>query len=214
MLSAGTRNHFARDLGLDTEDPAAGLTALTDGVEVRVDLGRIGGRPFVTDAAFGAYADLAQTQAFREDRASAALDLLPELLAAPDAPVLRLRAPDATVAASQAVLVSNNPYGAEDIAGLGRRSQLDGGILGLLAITLRSARDAVKLLRGRRSGLVTVTTATEAVVEADAPEISVGIDGEAVSMATPVRCSIRPGALRVRVPRWRPGSAASAARAG
>ena len=33
----------------------------------------------------------------------------------------------------------------------------------------------------------------------------VGIDGEAVILPTPVRCTIRPDALRVRVPRHRPG---------
>ena len=41
VISAGTRNHFALDLGLDREDPAAGLAALTDGEELRVDLGII-----------------------------------------------------------------------------------------------------------------------------------------------------------------------------
>jgi len=48
-------------------------------------------------------------------------------------------------------------------------------------------------------------TGHEVVVDADAPEIPVGIDGEAVMVPTPVRCSVRPGALRVRVPRHRPG---------
>jgi hypothetical protein len=42
-------------------------------------------------------------------------------------------------------------------------------------------------------------------VDADVPEIPVGIDGETVMMATPVRCTIQPRALRVRVPRDRPG---------
>src|SRR5580692_70177 len=35
VISAGTRNHFAMDLGLDRENPAACLDALTDGVEQR-----------------------------------------------------------------------------------------------------------------------------------------------------------------------------------
>jgi Diacylglycerol kinase catalytic domain len=39
VISAGTRNHFALDLGLDREDPSRCLEALTDGVELRVDLG-------------------------------------------------------------------------------------------------------------------------------------------------------------------------------
>ena len=44
VISAGTRNHFALDLGLDRDNPAACLDALTDGVEQRIDLGVIGGR--------------------------------------------------------------------------------------------------------------------------------------------------------------------------
>jgi len=54
VISAGTRNHFALDLGLDREDPARCLDALSDGVEVRVDLGRIADRTFVHNASFGA----------------------------------------------------------------------------------------------------------------------------------------------------------------
>ena len=48
-------------------------------------------------------------------------------------------------------------------------------------------------------------TAKEVTVTADTPRIPVGVDGEALSLPTPVVCSIRPGALRVRVPRNRPG---------
>jgi hypothetical protein len=44
------------------------------------------------------------------------------------------------------------------------------------------------------------------VVDADVPEIPVGIDGETVMMPTPVHCAIRPRALRVRVPGDRPGT--------
>ena len=56
VISAGTRNHFALDLGLDREDPSRCLDALRDGVELQVDLGFIGERPFVNNASFGAYA--------------------------------------------------------------------------------------------------------------------------------------------------------------
>ena len=62
------------------------------------------------------------------------------------------------------------------------------------------------LLRGARGQGLTALTADEVVVDADAPEIPVGIDGETVMMPTPVRCAIRPGVLRVRVPRDRPGT--------
>jgi hypothetical protein len=49
VVSAGTRNHFAMDLGLDRERPDLGLEALRDGVEVDLDLGLINGRTFVNN---------------------------------------------------------------------------------------------------------------------------------------------------------------------
>jgi hypothetical protein len=101
--------------------------------------------------------------------------------------------------------VANNPYGTGDIAGLSRRARLDRGILGVVAVRVGSAREAVGLVRGAHAPGLRVLTAKEIVVTAGAERIPVGIDGEAVSMATPVRCAIRPGALRVWVPRDRPG---------
>ena len=118
---------------------------------------------------------------------------------------LSATAGDATIAGPQALLVSNNPYEGGDIAGLGRRARLDAGTLGVVAVTVNSALQAATLLRGACGQGLTTLTAGEVVVDAEAPEVPVGIDGETVMMATPVRCTIRPKALRVRVPRDRPG---------
>ena len=92
VLSAGTRNHFALDLGLDRENPAAGLDALTDGVELHIDLGTINGRTFVNNASFGVYAAVVQSPAYRNDKIRTSLDMLPELLTRQRGPVLRVRA--------------------------------------------------------------------------------------------------------------------------
>jgi diacylglycerol kinase family enzyme len=205
VISAGTRNHFAMDLGLDREDPARCLDALTDGVELSLDLGLIGGRTFVNNASFGAYAAVVQSPAYRDDKTRTTLDMLPDLLVGQRGPRLRLRVGSTVVDGPQAVLVSNNPYEANDVAGLGRRTRLDTGELGVLAVTVSGAADAARLAQGRRSRVLTVVTGDEAVVEADAPAIPVGVDGEALTMPTPVRCTLRPAALRVRVPRDRPG---------
>ncbi len=75
VVCAGTRNHFAMDLGLDRDDPATCLDALTDGVELRVDLGFAGGHPFVNNASFGAYAAVVQSPAYRDDKIGTILDL-------------------------------------------------------------------------------------------------------------------------------------------
>jgi hypothetical protein len=68
-----------------------------------------------------------------------------------------------------------------------------------------NAAEAAGLLRGPQAAGLTVLSAPEVVVGADADEIEVGVDGEALVLPTPVRCRIQPGALRVRVPRHRPG---------
>jgi diacylglycerol kinase family enzyme len=205
VISAGTRNHFALDLGLDREDPSRCLDALRDGVELQVDLGMIAGRPFVNNASFGAYAAVVQSPAYRDDKRRTTLDQLPGLLAGQQGPRLVARAENVTIEGPQAVLVSNNPYGTGDIAGLGRRARLDRGTLGLFAVTVTSAVQAAGLLAGTQSRGLARLAAREVVVDADAAQIPVGVDGEALLLDTPVRCTVRPAALRVRVPRDRPG---------
>jgi diacylglycerol kinase family enzyme len=206
VISAGTRNHFAMDLGLDRENPAACLDALTDGVEQRIDLGIIGGRTFVNNASFGAYAEVVESPAYRDDKRGTTLQMLPDILSGHRGAKLTARAGNVAVTGPQAVLVSNDPYEMTDIAGLSRRARLDTGTLGVVAVTVDSAAAAVELLRRGRGHGVTRFTAEEVVVDADVAEIPVGIDGETVKMAAPVRCTIRPRALRVRVPRDRPGT--------
>lgn len=205
VVSAGTRNHFALDLGLDRDDPATCLDGLTDGVELRVDLGIIGGRTFVNNASFGTYAEIVQSPAYRDDKASTTLRMLPDQLAGHRGARLSVHIGDVTIEGPQAVLVSNDPYGSTDLAGLGRRARLDHGVLGMVAISVANARQAVGLLRrSRQRGLIRLTAA-EVVVSADKAEIPVGIDGEAILMPTPVRCTTVPRTLRVRVPKNRPG---------
>ena len=80
VISAGTRNHFALDLGLDRDDPSTCLDALRDGVEVRADLGMIAGRPFVNNASFGAYAEIVQSPEYRDNKEGTILSMLPDLL--------------------------------------------------------------------------------------------------------------------------------------
>jgi diacylglycerol kinase family enzyme len=205
VISAGTRNHFALDLGLDREDPATCLDALTDGVELRVDLGIIGDRTFVNNASFGAYAEVVRSPAYRDDKRGTTLQVLPDLLKGHRGARLSAQAGDTRIDGPQALLISNDPYEMSDVAGLGRRARLDTGSLGVVAVRVDTARQAIELIRrGHGKGLTMLTT-DEVTVDADAPEIPVGVDGETVMLPTPVRCTIRPRALRVIVPKERPG---------
>ncbi|MEV6945202.1 diacylglycerol kinase family protein [Streptomyces sp. NPDC051172] len=205
VISAGTRNHFALDLGLDRDDPSRCLDALTDGVELRIDLGFVSDRVFVNNASFGVYAQVVQSAAYRDDKVGTILQQLPELLTHESGPRLTVRAAHVLMDAPQAVLVSNNPYQVGDAVGLGRRTQLDSGALGVLGVNVDNVAQAVDLLRGPHSRGLTALTADEVVVDADVPEIAVAVDGEALLLPTPVICRIAPGSLRVRVPSGRPG---------
>jgi diacylglycerol kinase family enzyme len=234
VVASGTRNHFALDLGLDLEDPRRCLDALgEDAVELRVDLGLVGGHPFVNNASFGAYAAIVQSPAYRDDKRRTTLELLPDLIAGQRGPHLHVTADGSAdgsaggstdgatggstagsahgssgrfvMDAPQALLVSNNPYEAADIAGTDRRARLDTGRLGVLSVKVTSAWQASRLLRPRHRTGVQRAEATEVVVQADADEIPVGVDGEAMLLPVPVRCTLLPRALRVRVPADRPG---------
>jgi diacylglycerol kinase family enzyme len=205
VISAGTRNHFALDLGLDREDPSACLRALTDGVELLVDLGTINGRVFVNNVSFGAYAEIVETPAYRDDKLNTTLNTLPDVLQGHRGARLLARADGVEISAPQALLVANNPYGTGDIAGLGRRARLDRGLLGVVGVRVSSARQAIDLLRGRHAAELKVLATKKIEITADAARIPVGVDGEALSMSVPVSCAIWAHALRVWVPRDRPG---------
>jgi diacylglycerol kinase family enzyme len=205
VISAGTRNHFALDLGLDREDPSRCLDALRDGVEARIDLGEINGRPFVNNASFGAYAEIVDNPAYRNDKRGTTLDTLPDLLSGRRGAHLVAEADGLVIDAPQALLVSNNPYEATDLAGMGRRARLDRGRLGVVAVQVASARQAVGLLHGATQRGLLRAEAQEVLVSSDEAAVPVGIDGESVQLDTPVRCTVRAGVLRVRLPRARPG---------
>jgi hypothetical protein len=82
---------------------------------------------------------------------------------------------------------------------------MDGGVLGVIGVRAANAVQAARMLRGRRAPGLTLIVTEEVVVDADVEAIPAGVDGESVRLTTPVRCRVRPGALRVRVPRDRPG---------
>ena len=207
VVCAGTRNHFAMDLGLDREDPARCLDALTDGEELRVDLGTVGGRPFVNTVSFGAYAQIVQRPEYRDSKAGTVLDALPDLLLGYSGRPLRARADGTCLDDQQALLVSNNPYARPDpLAAGGRRPRLDRGTLGVIGVRVDNAAQAAEIaLRGERASALHVLTSTRVTVDCAAACIPVAVDGEALDLPTPVTCTLRPGGLRVLVPRHRPG---------
>jgi diacylglycerol kinase family enzyme len=207
-IPAGTRNHFALDLGLDRDDVVSAMDAFTDGVERRIDLARVGERVFVNNASLGVYAKVVQSEEYRDAKRETWTRMLPDLLG-PDAPPpgYRFTAPDGSSCDDAAlVLVSNNPYQLTHFAGAGTRARLDTGTLGVVAARVRGPGDVSKLVAlelagqaGRFPGLLSWTTPTLEVRSRD--PVAVGLDGEALVLRPPLRFESEPRALRVRVPR-------------
>lgn len=205
VIPAGTRNHLAMDLGLDRSRPDRALDALVEGEELTIDLGTIGDRRFVNTASFGAYAEIVERPDYRNDKLRVSLDVLPEVLRGYEHTHFTVTAATFTATDPTAALISNNPYDTGDIAGLGRRSRLDGGMLGLLCVHVRPPVPPHRLARElNEHPPVRATTAAEVVVDGPTRWIAAAIDGESIQLETPVHCRIQPGSLRVRVPRLRP----------
>ncbi|GEL19770.1 diacylglycerol/lipid kinase family protein [Pseudonocardia asaccharolytica] len=217
-VPAGTRNHFALDLGLDRSDVAAALDAYTDALERRVDLALLGDRIFVNNASLGVYATVVQSEAYRDAKLATTAQLLPDLLG-PGAEGFDLSfdRPDGTVARSAGVvLVSNGVYRLDSLNGFGSRARMDAGVLGIVTVTVDRARDLPALLSAESTGRLRQFhgyrewTAPEFEVGSGRPLVDVGVDGEALRLPPPLRFRILPGALRVRVPRHAPGAAPAA----
>ena len=79
-IPAGTRNHFALDLGVDRDDVVGALDAFVDGGERRVDLAEVNGRVFVNNVSLGLYADAVQRDGYREAKLRTILDTVPDVL--------------------------------------------------------------------------------------------------------------------------------------
>src|SRR5947207_3155894 len=133
-VPAGTRNHFALDLGVDRNEVVGALDALVDGGEARVDLAEVNGRVFVNNVSLGLYADAVQRPGYREAKLHTLLGTVPEVLG-PDAktPDLRWSGPGGSKSAV-AILVSNNTYRLGRALGSGTRPRLDRGVLGMTVL--------------------------------------------------------------------------------
>lgn len=206
-IPAGTRNHFALDLGLDRDDVVGALDAFTDGVERRIDLACVNDRVFVNNASLGVYAKVVQSGAYRDAKLGTWTDMLPDLLGPDAEPIdLQFTAPDGTSCDdAPLVLVSNNPYELTHLSGAGTRERIDTGTLGIVAARVQSS-DISKLVAleligqaGRYPGLLS-WSAVEFEVHSGAP-VEIGLDGEALVLDAPLRFASMPGALRVRLPR-------------
>ena len=207
-IPAGTRNHFALDLGVDRDDVVGALDAFVDGGERTVDLAEVNGRVFVNNVSLGLYAEAVQHEGYRDAKLRTLLDTVPDVLG-PSGEGLDLRwsGPDGEVHRSGAViLVSNNRYRLGKVVGSGTRPRLDDGVLGMAVIGAAAGTAAAN---GSPRGRWRQWSAPTFEVDSDRP-VPAGIDGEALKLDPPLRFGIRPGVLRVRIAPAHPGASPSA----
>lgn len=181
----GTRNHFARDLGLDRRDPVAALDAFA-GEERRVDVGRAGERLFLNNVSIGSYASLVHGREVHRRRRESLATARALLRTLHQPHRLRLRVDGETLAV-RVVLVANNSYELK-LFELGARNNLTGGRLHLYSASGLLPTDWQERI-GERFEVAGNGT------------LRAAIDGEPVELETPLELAVEPGALRVLLPR-------------
>ncbi len=187
-VPAGTRNHFALDLGVDCDDVVGALDAFLEATERRVDLARVNGRVFVNNASLGLYGEIVRSPDYRDAKLRTILEMLPELIG-PGAEPFDLRYRNGVgvaCAGVDVIVVSNNPYDLDPRRSPQTRGNMDGGVLGVVAVP------GGPLFRGWSQWTVPTFE-----VDSDA-EVNVGLDGEAVSLEPPLQFESLSSALRVR----------------
>ncbi|MGZ5418514.1 MAG: diacylglycerol/lipid kinase family protein [Nocardioides sp.] len=191
-VPAGTRNHFALDLGVDRHDVGGAVDAFSTGFERRIDLAEVNGQVFLNNVSLGVYGDAVRQSAYRDAKVRTLAEAAERVLGpSGEAPALRLvdEAGDEHTDLA-VVLVSNNPY-ALDPPAPGTRPSLAGGTLGMLILDAPG--------KGHPPGRAWISA--DFGVSAPGP-VHAGIDGEAVTLTGPLlRFTSRPAALRVRIPR-------------
>lgn len=207
VVPAGTRNHLALDLGLDRDDVVGALDAYGDAVERTMDLADVNGHVFVNNVSLGLYAAIVRSPEYRDAKVDTTLATLPQALGPESEPFdLRFTGPDGIERkGAHLIQISNNPYGGT-AAAAGSRPRLDTHRLGVISLVLGTGKGGAAaflaaLATGqpeRFEGFMSWDTTTFEVTS-DAP-IDVGLDGEAEAMEPPLRFSIRPSPVRVRLP--------------
>ena len=143
-VPAGTRNHFALDIGIDRDDVVGALDAFHHGSERRIDLAQVNGRVFVNNASMGLYGKVVQSPEYRDAKLRTVIEMLPDLLGPSAEPFdLRFTGPDgAEYRGAQLVLVSNNRYQLDPVGTQGTRGKMNQGTLGVIVAPggSRSAR--------------------------------------------------------------------------
>ena len=184
------------------------MRAYRDAIERRVDYATVNGRLFVNNVSLGIYATIVQSDDYRDAKAEVSLSMASELLGRQSEPFdLQYSLPDGQeVDGAFLVMVSNNPYVLDANPNIAQRHEIDGGRLGVFAISTRTGGQAARLMTLSALGLRDISrywwefTADEFEVRSRSGSAFMGVDGEALEAHTPLRFAIHPKGLRMYVP--------------
>lgn len=210
-IPAGTLNHFSREIGIATLEDA-GRAATGD--VLRVDLGEVNGEVFVNNAGIGVYPRILRDRKVHQKRFSKST----ATVVASWNQLRKLHKFSVTVEGKTfrawMVFVGNGRYG-KSLLDLSSRESLEGGVLDVRILRadgkLARLRAIVALLCGRldQSRMTVVGAVPEVELGFDRERVDVALDGEILTMDTPLHFACRAGALRVLVPPADPADQAS-----
>jgi len=209
ILPLGTRNHFARDLGVPL-DLAQAIRLIVDGEAQPVDVGEVNGEVFINNSSIGIYPFLVADRERRQANgmrkpAAMLLALLRGLVRFPRRRLRINAGAEVVERRTPCLFVGNNAYDMNFLS-LGRK-QVDSGRLFVYVARARSAlafiwfalRAGLGAAQRRRDfDLMEVESFR---IRARTSRLPVALDGEALMLSTPLEYRSRPGALTVLVPR-------------
>jgi diacylglycerol kinase family enzyme len=210
VLPFGTLNHFAKDLGIPLDLPAA-TRVLTQGRVVEVDVGEVNGRTFINNSSIGLYPDIVrdrERQRRRLGKGKWRALWSASLHAARALPMLRVHIAgvgERLLRESPFVFIGNNEYRMQGFS-IGARERLDAGELslyvaqrpgrfGLLRLAFRALFHRLEQARD-----FDVVKGSGFVIRTGRAKERVSADGEVVLLDTPLHYRVRPKALKVIVP--------------
>jgi diacylglycerol kinase family enzyme len=215
VVPAGTRNHFALDLGLDLEDPVGVLRAcITSGHERRVDVGTVNGSTFLNNASLGVYATAVGSGGYRRHKVSAVAKAAREAVSPDEAAEARLTlsVPGSALidlgAGSASVMVVNNAYAPAFAPGARLRPRLDAGevwvyFAGGMEHDKSGATALVHVVGAvlHKKALRAAFGVDRVEITSNRPDVPIAIDGELrPDLLAPFEFASRSGALRLIVP--------------
>jgi diacylglycerol kinase family enzyme len=209
VIPLGTLNHFAKDLKIPLELDGAAKVVL-DGRVCRVDVGEVNGRVFLNNSSLGVYPAVVRLRdRYREGGRGKWIAALWAALAVlrrkPFMAVRIVAEGETMVRRTPLVFVGNNEYRMSGLQA-GSRDSLVGRHLAVYVMNAEGRPGLIRLgwqvlLKGAEAvkelDLLTVEAAT---VETRRPLVPVALDGEVVSLKSPMSYRVRPAALRVLVP--------------